>query len=196
MALPLFVGVVGLAVGGRAGGQSVGQLITVPSGEDPGQRTLSDRRQGMLCVCAALATYYGAALAFLLLHYGPPHGWAQVEPYLRVHLFDGFGCAALFALVFRHVRKVPRASKGTADSWADRFFKSLPDRRFLWAAAGLTAASAVIAAASVFVAGAVIWDVFWAGLGAAAILMGFWSGVAAGVALPVQAEQEIQVPRG
>jgi hypothetical protein len=117
----------------------------------------------------------------------------QVEPYLRAHLFDGFGCAALFALVFRHINQVPEGPQG---SWLDRFLKSLSDKRYWWAASGLTAASVVIAAASVFVAGGGIWDVLWAGLLSGVILAGFWSGVAVGVALPEEDETEAEAAPG
>ena len=112
---------------------------------------------------------------------------------MRAHLFDGFGCAALFALVFRHIRQVPEGPQG---GWLDRFLKSLSDKRYWWAASGLTAASVVIAAASVFVAGGAIGDVLLAALLAAVIRAGFWSGVAVGVAVPEEAETEAETAPG
>lgn len=51
-------------------------------------------RRSALSLLTALLIYYAPALYVTVLH----HGWPMVDGYLRGHLFDGFGCAAFFAI--------------------------------------------------------------------------------------------------
>ena len=158
----------------RGAGYLSGQWLAPPDPDNAGRRVAPlEPRQGRVCIAAALVTYYGAALTFVGWH----HGWNPVEPYMRIHFLDGFGCAALYALIFRHageVNSADRAGKGLV-----HWLKAQADK--VWAVAGLTAASAVIAAASVFGAGAGRTVVIYAGVMAALILMAFWIGIIAGI---------------
>jgi 8-oxo-dGTP pyrophosphatase MutT (NUDIX family) len=129
------------------------------------------RRQGRLCVAAALVSYFGPALVFVVVH----HGWEQIEPYLRGHLFDAFGCAALYTLAFRQFR-LPWPQIQLA-KYAWRWLNI----RVQLSAMQLTLASAAIAAASVFTAGGDFQAVALGGVLAALILQGFWTGVISGV---------------
>jgi hypothetical protein len=159
--------------GGRVLGRSVGRWIG-----DPGRELIiAERRQGRVCVTAALISYYVPALIFVVLHTqlitGKPYlvwhaQWAAVEPYLRAHLFDGFGCAALYALIFRHFRQVHPVTGN--DTRGAR----------LRAASQLIFASTAIAASSVYIAGAGIIIATFAGLLAGFALLSFWYGVVSG----------------
>jgi hypothetical protein len=158
----------------RGAGYRSGQWLAPPDPDNAGQRVAPlEPRQGSVCIAAALVTYYGAALMFVGWH----HGGSPIEPYMRIHFLDGFGCAALYALIFRHVGEVnpaDRTGKGLV-----HWLMGKADK--MWAVAGLTAASAVIAAASVFGAGASSTVVIFTGVMAALILMTFWIGIIAGI---------------
>jgi hypothetical protein len=163
--------------GGRVLGRSVGKWIGPPR-QDPGRELIiAERRQGRVCLAAALISYYVPALIFVVWHaqlvvvkpYLVWHAqWNAVEPYLRAHLFDGFGCAALYALVFRHFRQVHPVTGN--DTRGAR----------LRAASRLVLASTAIAAASVYVAGASIIIAVFCGLLAGLVLLNFWYGVVSG----------------
>ena len=55
----------------------------------------AELRQRGIALVMALVCYYVPALTIVSIH----AGWPAVVPYLRAHLFDGFGCAALFGVV-------------------------------------------------------------------------------------------------
>jgi hypothetical protein len=160
---PLALIVAGIVVipGGWILGLCIGHWLG-PIGQDEGLALIrSGQRQGRVCITAALTSYYVPALTFILVHYG----WASVEPYLRAHLLDGFGCAALYALVFRHFRDLSPVT--IIDTWAKR----------LQATARLIFASTAIAVASVYVAGAGVTVAIIYGLLAGVVLLSFWYGV-------------------
>jgi hypothetical protein len=145
-------------LGGWILGLRIGHWLG-PIGQDEGLALIrSGRRQGRVCIAAALISYYVPALTFILVHYG----WTSVEPYLRAHLFDGFGCAALYALVFRHFRDLSPVT--TTDGGTIR----------LRARARLIFASTIIAVASVYVAGAGLTVAIIYGLVAGMVLLSFW----------------------
>jgi len=162
--------------GGRIIGHRSGHWLAPRDEEHPGQRMPPiERRQGQLCVVAALVSYYGAAVAFVAVH----DGWSQVDSHLREHLLDAFGCAALYALVFRHFRQPESRLQPTNRIW--RLLTGWLDIGIQLAAIQLTLASAAIVAASVFSADGSFQEVGFAGLLAAFILQGFWTGVISGV---------------
>jgi hypothetical protein len=84
----------------------------------------------------SLVLYYAAALPVVIIH----SGWAAVDPYLRGHLFDGFGCAALLTVAWSQLtRPMPvRLRPAQVRVAAAQFFLPL--------------ASAAIAAAAAYVA--------------------------------------------
>lgn len=165
-----------LTYGGRIAGHRSGHWLSPRDAEHPGGRLPPiERRQGRLCVAAALVSYYGAAVTFVAVH----DGWSQIESHLRDHLLDAFGCAALYALVFRQFRKPKSRVQPTDRTW--RWLTGWLDIGIQLAAIQLTLASAAIAAASVFSAGGNFEDVCFAGLLATLILQGFWTGVISGV---------------
>ena len=150
--------------GGKYLGRSIGKWIGPPSW-DPGREFITaERRQGCVCVAAALTSYYVRAFIFVIWH----DAGLGAEPYLRAHLFDGFGCAALYTLVFRHFRKFHPVTGG--DRRIDR----------LRAASQLALASTAIAAASVYVAGADVTVAIIYGLLVGLVLLSFWYGVVSG----------------
>jgi 8-oxo-dGTP diphosphatase len=175
----LFVAMAILTYGGRQAGYRSGHWLAPTDPENPGRRALPiERRQGRLCLIAALVSYYGPALIFVGVH----NGWAQVEPYLRDHLFDAFGCAALYVLIFRQFKQ-PFPQIHRADRlwrWLSRWL-NIPIQLD---AIQLSLASAAIGAASVFAAGGDRWAILGAGFLTGLILQGFWTGVISGVSGP------------
>jgi 8-oxo-dGTP pyrophosphatase MutT (NUDIX family) len=165
-----------LTYGGRITGHRSGHWLAPRDEKHPGRRMPPiERRQGRLCIVAALVSYYGAAITFVAVH----DGWSQVESHLRDHLLDAFGCAALYALVFRQFRQPEPRLQPTDQIW--RLLTGWLDIGIQLAAIQLTLASAAIAAASVFSAGGSFQEVGFAGFLAALILQGFWTGVISGV---------------
>jgi len=150
--------------------------VTLNPDDPQHTRSLDPRLQGRLCIGAALAIYYGTGL-FFEVRYHP--GWMNVETYMRNHLFDGFGCAALFALIFRQIKHDGPVPRGGNPVW--RWVRGLWNKRALRATAGLILASATIAAAAYFAAGANWLHVLYAGLAAIAISWNFWTGVVNGI---------------
>ena len=144
-----------------------------------GQR-LSEQRQRRLCVVAALACYYIPALIVIQGH----AGWSAVEPYLRAHLFDGFGCAALFGIAFNYLREPlarPAAGAGLSGWAAEIRLARLADRRTTLAAFRLTWGAVLIAAASAWVAGGGWLKVLVAAGCTFVPVQSFWGLVANGV---------------
>lgn len=141
-------------------------------------RQLSDRRQQTVCVIAALLCYYVPGLVVVHAH----ASWAGILPYLRAHLFDGFGCAALFGLAFGRLRApMPAAWPGQRTyARADRI-AMLADRRVGVAALQLTGSSALIAACAAWVAGGGPVAIIAAAVWPAIPLQAFWSLVVIGV---------------
>jgi MFS family permease len=60
-----------------------------------------ERRRAQLCLGFGLVLYYAAALPVVIIY----SGWAAVDPYLRGHLFDGFGCAALLTVAWSQLTR-------------------------------------------------------------------------------------------
>lgn len=172
------VPVVVVFLASRPIGEFCGTRMVTPNLDEPQHtRSVDPRREGRLCISAALVIYYGAGLFFELRYHS---GWMNVETYMRNHLFDGFGCAALFALIFRQIKHDdPVPNEGNL---VRRWVMRLWNRRVLRASAGLTLASATIAAAAYFAAGADWLHVMYAGLAAIVISLSFWTGVVTGTA--------------
>jgi hypothetical protein len=95
-----------------------------------------ERRRARLCLGAALLLYYAAALPVVIVQ----SGWAAIDIYLRGHLFDGFGCAALLTVAWSQLTRPMPARLRPAEV-------RMAAARFL-----LPLASAAIAAAAAYVA--------------------------------------------
>ena len=120
-----------------------------------------ERRRAQLCLGFALVLYYAAALPVVIIH----SGWAAVDPYLRGHLFDGFGCAALLTVGWSQLtRPMPsRLRAAEVRIAAAKFFLPL--------------ASAAIAAAAAYVANGSWAAVFTVFCVAYIFAYNFWNAV-------------------
>ncbi len=153
-------------------------------------RQLSEKRQQTVCVIVALLCYYVPGLVVVHAH----ASWAGMLPYLRAHLFDGFGCAALFGLAFGRLRApMPAAWPGQSTyARADRI-AMLTDRRVGIAALQLTGSSALIAACAAWVAGGGLVAMIAAAAWPTVPLQPFWSLVVIGVgSVPTQTADSSQ----
>jgi hypothetical protein len=102
--LVLLVAIMAGVVVGGIGGFIVSLWIVSPL-ENAGQalahrQRVSEQRERRTCLVVALLCYYVPALIFVEIHAGP----AGLIPYMRAHLLDGFGCAALFAVALGPLR--------------------------------------------------------------------------------------------
>jgi hypothetical protein len=93
----------GVVVGG-IGGLLTSFWIVSPL-ENAGQtlehrQRVSEQRERRACLVVALLCYYVPALIVVEIH----TGMAALIPYMRAHLLDGFGCAALFAVALGPLR--------------------------------------------------------------------------------------------
>jgi hypothetical protein len=132
---------------------------------------VSERRQARVCLVAALLCYYTPALIIVCNR----AGWAAIVPYLRAHIFDGFGCAALFGLTFSRLRwpLVETAASPRAAAPTSRLLALLGRRKAI-ATAQLSIGTALIAACSAWVADASWLDVLAAGVCTLVPLQTFW----------------------
>lgn len=95
-----------------------------------------ERRRASLCLAVALLLYYAAALPVVIIQ----SGWTELDTYLRGHLFDGFGCAALLTVAWSQLARPMPARLRPANV-------RMAAAKFL-----LPLASAAIAAAAAYVA--------------------------------------------
>jgi len=102
LAVAVFFGLV--AAGGIAG-FICGAWLRAPlgrTGDTPVERQARfEQRRARVCLGFSLALYYTAALPVVIIH----SGWGAVDPYLRGHLFDGFGCAALLTVAWSQLTR-------------------------------------------------------------------------------------------
>jgi hypothetical protein len=180
-----YIGVGGVALGVAAAlvfGFLLGDWITAPlrdsaQGEEHRQR-VCEQRERRTCLAVALLCYYAPALTVVGLH----SGLAGFIPYLRAHLLDGFGCAALFALALAPLRQ-PLAE-------ASRQYKPGFEEvgRAGRASLLLVGGSVAIAASAAWIAGGSWPDAFLAGVCAYVPLQFFWGLVALRIsAAPLEA---------
>lgn len=131
----------GLLTAGLIAGLLCAAWLRAPlkrGGYAPDERQVRfERRRSSLCLAVALLLYYAAALPVVIIQ----SGWAALGPYLRGHLFDGFGCAALLTVAWSQLaRPMPRRLRPAN--------VRIAAAKFL-----LPLASAAIAAAAAYVAG-------------------------------------------
>lgn len=132
---------------------------------------VSEQRERRTCLVVALLCYYIPALLIVGFH----AGLAGLAPYLRAHLLDGFGCAALFALALSPLRR-PLAEA------SHRYKPGLEAvGQGLRAGLLLTCASVAIAASGAWTAGGNWPAVLLAGICASFPLQFFWGIVALGI---------------
>ncbi|HEV2260322.1 MAG TPA: hypothetical protein VGS06_45025 [Streptosporangiaceae bacterium] len=95
----------GLLVAGGIAGLLCTAWMRAPlrrTGDTPAERQgRFERRRAQLCLGFSLVLYYAAALPVEIIH----SSWAAVDPYLRQHLFDGFGCAALLTVAWSQLTR-------------------------------------------------------------------------------------------
>jgi len=147
--------VFGLLAAGLVAGLPCAMWLRAPlgrTGDTPADRQgRFEQRLSQLRIGFALVMYYAAALPVVIFR----SGWAAVDPYLRGHLFDGFGCAALLAVAWSPLtRFMPQRLRP-------------PEVRLAAAQFFLPLASAAIAAGAAYVADgswAAVFTAFCAGL--------------------------------
>jgi hypothetical protein len=137
------------------------------------RQRVSEQRQARVCLVTALLCYYIPAVIIVSDH----AGWAAVVPYLRAHIFDGFGCAALFGLAFNRLRwpLVDTAATTQATGMTSQLTLALTNKRVAFATAQLSFGAGLIAACSAWVAGGSWLAALGAGLITFGPLQTFWS---------------------
>jgi hypothetical protein len=137
------------------------------------RQRVSEQRQARVCLVTALLCYYIPAL-IIVRDYA---GWSAIVPYLRAHIFDGFGCAALFGLAFSRLRLplVDTAATAQPAGATSQLASALANRRVAVSTAQLSFGAALIAACSAWVAGGSWLAVLYAGLWTFTPLQLFWS---------------------
>jgi len=158
---------VGMVLGLLAGDWIVAPLQDSNMAEDHRQR-VSEQRERRVGLVVALLCYYVPALMVVGLH----AGIVGLIPYLRAHILDGFGCAALFTLALSPLRQ-PLAE-------ASRRYKPGFEAAGRAAQAGLllTCGSVAIAAVAAWIAGGSWSTVLLAGVCAYFPIQFFWGFVA------------------